>query len=121
MQNENLVRISIIYPVCAGARFDVDYYLATHAPLALSRLGSAIIRFDIDIGVHAPPMPEPSFVAAGHYICASTAVFMNAYLPHAAELQADVANYTDIMPIIQLSHIHVIAPDHRPSPSSPHD
>jgi uncharacterized protein (TIGR02118 family) len=88
----------------------MDYYLGVHAPLALALLGSAVESFTVDVGTHAPPMPAPLFVAAGHYLCPSAERFMAAYLPHAAELQADVANYTDIEPIIQVSEVQLVIP-----------
>ncbi|MBW8294448.1 EthD family reductase [Sphingopyxis sp.] len=105
-----MIRITILYPASVGARFDMDYYLGVHAPRALSRLGGAVESFTVDVGIHAPPMSEPLFVAAGHYLCASAEEFMAAYLPHAAELQADVANYTDIKPIIQVSEVRLVIP-----------
>jgi len=33
--------------------------------------------------------------------------FMAAFLPHAAELQGDMPNYTDIEPIIQISEVAI--------------
>lgn len=105
-----MVRISILYPTNEGSRFDVDYYRNVHTPLALARLGHSILSFEIDIGAHVPPLPEPSFVAAGHYLCRSATEFMEAYLPHAQELQADVSNYTDISPTIQVSDVFSYTP-----------
>ncbi len=105
-----MVKISILYPITANARFDIDYYLKVHAPFAISRLGSAIISFTIDTGTHSPLFPDPLYVAAGHYLCSTSEEFMTAYLPHAAELQADVANYTDIEPFIQVSQVHAVFP-----------
>jgi uncharacterized protein (TIGR02118 family) len=105
-----MVRITIIYPAKDSAHFDMEYYLTVHAPLALNRLGNCIAGFTVDVGLSEPLMPAPIFVAAGHYLCATVADFMSAYMPHAAELQADVANYTNIVPIVQVSEVHVVMP-----------
>lgn len=83
----------------------MDYYLKVHVPLAMERLGSAISSFSVDVGMSAPHWPAPLFATAGHYICESAEAFMAAYAPHAADLQADVANYTDVEPVIQISEV----------------
>lgn len=98
-----MVRISILYPAKTGARFDMDYYINVHVPLALDRLGPAIKSFNVDVATDAPSWPKPAFIAMAHYLCDSREAFETAYGPHAQFLQSDVANYTDIEPITQIS------------------
>lgn len=86
-------------------RFDVDYYISRHVPLALGYLGAAVKSFNVDLGTHLPPWPAPKFLAMAHYLCESREAFEAAYFPHAQTLQDDVANYTDIDPIYQISDV----------------
>ena len=37
-----MIKASFMYPNAEGSRFDMTYYLATHIPLVLARLGSAV-------------------------------------------------------------------------------
>ena len=47
----------------------------------------------------------PPFRAVAAFTCDSVRAFSEAFLPHAAELQEDIPNYTDIEPVIQVSHV----------------
>jgi uncharacterized protein (TIGR02118 family) len=42
-----------------------------------------------------------------HYLFDTADDFMAAFLPHAAELQGDMPNYTDIAPVIQVSEVAI--------------
>jgi uncharacterized protein (TIGR02118 family) len=55
-------------------------------------------------------MPEqsPAFCAIAGFTCASVEAFTEAFLPHAAKLQSDIPNYTDIEPIIQISQLSTV-------------
>ena len=55
----------------------------------------------------ATPDAKPTFVAMGHFYLESADAFRLAFSPHAKEIMADIANYTDIAPIIQISEIKV--------------
>jgi len=103
-----MIKVSIHYPNKPGRRFDVDYYLERHMPLALNRLGTGVkgVSVEVGIGGGAPDQPPP-FVASCHYRCESVEAFLAAFLPHAAELQGDIANYTDVEPLIQFSEIRL--------------
>lgn len=105
-----MMKVTVLYPAGAG-RFDLDYYLGTHMPLSIARLGSSMHRIEVEVGVcgAAPHLPAPH-VAAAHFVCDSAEAFIEAFLPHAAELQGDMANYTDIEPIIQFSEIRLVHP-----------
>lgn len=101
-----MVRVSVFYPNKPGARFDFDYYLSTHMPMSLRLLGQAIKSVSIERGVTAPePWAPPTYVALCHFECESREAFEAAFFPNAAALQGDMPNYTDIVPMIQLSEI----------------
>lgn len=103
-----MVKISILYP--NTGRFDMDYYLDAHMPLSITRLGMGKgykgVSVERGLGGSAPGS-VPSFVAMCHYLFDTAEDFMAAFLPHAAELQGDMSNYTDIEPIIQFSEVAI--------------
>jgi uncharacterized protein (TIGR02118 family) len=103
-----MVRVSILYPSRPGARFDVDYYLNTHMPLAIGTLGSAIKAVSVDIGIlGGMPGQAPPFAAICSFTCETVEAFTSAFLPNADVLQGDIPNYTDIAPVIQVSEIRL--------------
>jgi uncharacterized protein (TIGR02118 family) len=46
-------------------------------------------------------------VARCDFICTSLEAFQAAREPHAQEIVADIANYTDIQPVLQISEVIV--------------
>lgn len=102
-----MVRISILYPMKAGARFDLNYYIGRHMPYALAQLGAVIKSVTVEVATEAPNWPPPMFIAMCHYLCDSQEVFESVYLNVAESLQADVVNYTDIAPLIQISEVRL--------------
>lgn len=103
-----MIRISILYPSVPGGRFDHAYYETVHIPMVLELLGPAIGGVSVERGVAAgPPWPDPPFVAAAHFLCESPQAYMAALAPHAARLQADLANYSDIAPVLQVGEVTV--------------
>jgi uncharacterized protein (TIGR02118 family) len=99
-----MIRVSILYPRKDGARFDWAYYTGTHIPLVGRKLGSAVKSAAIEQGIAggAPGSPAP-FVAIANLTFESVAAFESAFAPHANEIMADIAKYTSIEPIIQIS------------------
>jgi len=55
----------------------------------------------------ASPGSAPSYIAMCHYLFDTADDFMAAFMPHAAELQGDMPNYTDIDAIIQVSEVAI--------------
>jgi uncharacterized protein (TIGR02118 family) len=101
-----MIRLSVLYPASDGLMFDMDYYLKTHIPLFRNRMGAALKDIRVEQGVNgvAPGSPAP-FVAMVHATFDSAEAFEAAFLPHAAEIQGDVPNYTSIQPVIQISEV----------------
>lgn len=108
-----MTRISLLYPRAAGRRFDMDYYLDTHMPLSIRLLGKHPgfkgVSVDRGVGGAVPGAPAP-YVAMCHFLFGTAEQFMEAFLPNAAVLQGDIANYTDIEPVIQLSEVMIARP-----------
>lgn len=102
-----MIKMSVYYPADGGAKFDHDYYRTHHMPLIQKRLGDVCLRYEIDKGLSSREAGSaPQFVAACHiYSQATLEAFRAALGPHSAELRADLANYTDIVPFVQISEI----------------
>ena len=101
-----MIRVNILYPTKPGGRFDFDYYLNKHIPMSKALLGPALKGIVIEQGMMgAPPQVEPPYVALCHMTFESIEVFLAAFMPNAAQLQGDIANYTDSEPVIQFSAV----------------
>lgn len=101
-----MIKMSVYYPADGGSKFDHDYYRSHHMPLIQERLGNACLRYEIEKGLGGgEPGSAPKFVAACHIYSPTLEAFQEAFGPHRAEIVADVANYTDIAPIVQISEI----------------
>jgi uncharacterized protein (TIGR02118 family) len=111
-----MVKISILYPNTPGATFDMEYYLRTHMPMSLARLRAhpGFLSLTVERGVPAPQSAAPpSYVAMCHYTFTTAEDFVAAFMPHAAVLQDDIANYTTIPPVVQFSIVEIA--ESRPS------
>ena len=105
-----MFNISSIYPKKENFRFDFDYYLNKHMPMSIARLSPAkgFKGVSVERGVDIDnPKIDSSYVAMCHYYFDTLEDFMAAFMPHAAELQGDIANYTDIEPVIQINEVEI--------------
>ena len=102
-----MIRMSVLYPAGEGKKFDLDYYAKKHMPLVRERWGGmGLVRYEVDkgLGGGAPGSPAP-FVAAGHVYFNSLGELQKAAAAHGKELFADVPNFTNITPQVQISEI----------------
>ena len=101
-----MIKVSVLYPYTANARFDMDYYLNHHVPMVREKLGSACQGAIIEQGVSggAPGSPPP-YLVIGHLMFDSVASFQSAFGPHASAIMADIPNYTPIQPVLQISEV----------------
>jgi uncharacterized protein (TIGR02118 family) len=97
-----------MYPTRGGVRFDHEYYRKKHLPLIKSRMGAALRYYTIDKGLgSAAPGSPAEFVAMCHLMCDSVATYQAAFGPYAKEILGDIANFTDVKPILQISEVVV--------------
>jgi uncharacterized protein (TIGR02118 family) len=99
-----MIRVSVFYP--QGGKFDEEYYVNSHLKMIAEKVGDAMLKAEMDKGVAggAPGSPAP-YAAIGHLYFNSIPEFMQAFGAHAGEIMADVPNYTDTRPEIQISEI----------------
>jgi len=103
-----MIKVSVMYPNNAGARFDHDYYRDKHMPMLKEKMGEACKSYTIDKGLAggAPGAPAP-YIGMCHIFCDSVESFQAAFGPHAKAIMADIANYTDLKPVMQISEVVV--------------
>jgi uncharacterized protein (TIGR02118 family) len=101
-----VIIVSVLYPNGPGSRFDMDYYLRKHMPMVQERLGSPLRRMAVEQGLAGGASGEPPpFLAAGHLHFDSLEAFQKAFGAHAGPILADVPNYTNTQPVIQISEV----------------
>lgn len=103
---EGMIKVAIFYENGEDKTFDMDYYANKHMPMAASLFGDALKAMSIDKGVAngAPDKPLP-YVAIGYFYFEDMDTFKSAMGAHSETLRADVPNYTNILPMIQISEV----------------
>ena len=103
-----MIKVSVMYPNTPGARFNHEYYREKHMPMVQARMGAALKSYTVDKGLAggAPGAPA-TYVGRCHLFCASVETFQAGFGPHAQEIMADIPNYTDIAPVMQISEVVV--------------
>src|SRR5215469_275766 len=108
---DSMIRVNIFYPNTEGGRFDLEYYLNTHMPMAIDKLGPTLRGVSIEHGVSGVlPGTQPAYIVMCNYTFDSAEAFLAAFMPHAKVLQGDMPNYTDIEPVMQFSEVKMSHP-----------
>ena len=104
-------KISILYPNLPGARFNFEYYIEKHMVESVDLLsthpGFKGVSVEKGIG-NGNPEAAPPYIAMCHFLFDSVESFVEAFSPHAATLQGDMHNYTDIDPVIQFNEVLLV-------------
>lgn len=103
-----MIKVTVLYPQTAGARFDHAYYRDRHMPMVKSRMGDACVYYTVEKGLAggAPGAAAP-YVTLGQIVCTSLDDFQSVMQRHGPEIMGDIPNYTDIQPVIQVSDVVV--------------
>lgn len=101
-----MIKLTVLYPNGAGATFDVAYYGGKHQNLVNKRCGKAIKQVVIEKGLGgAAPGSPPPYIAIGNFWFDSMEAFQNSFAPHIPEFVADIPNFTNTVPVVQLSEV----------------
>lgn len=101
-----MIKVSVLYPKNETSTFDMGYYTATHMPMVQAFLGDACKQVAIEQGLSgAAPGEPPAYAAMGHLYFASVEAFQAAFAPHAETIMADIPNFTDVQPTVQISDV----------------
>lgn len=100
-----MIKVSVLYPNSPDARFDMAYYTSKHMPMVQKKV-STCRGIAAEKGVAGgSPGSAPTYIAAGHLLFDSVEAFQSGFGPHATEIMADIPNYTNSQPVIQISEI----------------
>jgi uncharacterized protein (TIGR02118 family) len=101
-----MIKVSVFYPNSEGSKFDLDYYVSKHMPMVESEVGPALQGMSVDAGLAggAPGAPAP-YACIGHLLFNSVEAFQTSFGPKAGVIMADIPNYTDIAPVMQISEV----------------
>ncbi len=103
---KGMIKVSVLYPAANGKNFDLEYYNSQHVPLVSKTLGKALIEasFDKGLGGAAPGSPA-TYIAMANLYFTSMEDFSQAFAAGAPALMADLPNFTNIEPVIQISEV----------------
>lgn len=103
-----MIKASVAYPNEAGKKFNMDYYLNKHVPMASGLMGDALKGASIESGLGggAPESPAPFIIIASMFFD-SMEDFGQAFGSNADQIMSDLPNFTDIEPSIQISEVMV--------------
>lgn len=89
--------VNVLYPAKEGAKFDLDYYLATHMPL-VSKHWSGLGLKSWSVTKFGPESP---YAISCHMVWESSEAIQKALKePSAAEIMADVENFASEKPTL---------------------
>lgn len=101
-----MIVVSVMYPATAGAKFDMAYYQDKHIPLVGERWGSMGLReAKVMRGAGAPGGGAATYSVIALLTFDSAEAFGQAAAKHGAEIIGDIANFTNVQPVIQLNDV----------------
>ncbi|WP_298738810.1 EthD family reductase [uncultured Chitinophaga sp.] len=105
-QEKGLTKISVMYPYAEGKTFNMEYYETRHMPMVAAYLGENLVKYTIEKGLSAgaPNQPLP-FMAIGAFYVKSLSEYQSAIAPNIDKIRADIANYTNAVPVILVSEV----------------
>ena len=101
-----MVKVSVLYPNTSGATFDMAYYLNRHMPMVGQKLGDALKGMAVERGLGGgEPGTPPAYVTMAHLLFDSVDAFQRAWALHADAIIADIPDYTNTEPTVQISEV----------------
>lgn len=102
-----MIRATVSYPHTPGARFDMDYYLTRHMPMVAAKLSPrGLAGWGVDQGLSGlMPGSSPEITIQAYMLFETLEALQSALMAEGAALMADIPNFTEIQPRIQVSKI----------------
>jgi len=102
-----MIRVMVSYPNKPGARFDEEYYLAKHMPMVAGKLGKhGMTGWSVDKGLGGfTPGSPAEYRMQAHLNFENLEGLQAGMAAEAAAILADIPNYTDIQPQIQINQV----------------
>ncbi len=104
--DRGLIKVAIMYPYAEGKTFDMDYYKAKHMPMVAKLLGSNLIKYTIEKGMTNGTSNQPMpYLVIGTFYVKSLSEYQAAMAANRESVHADIANYTNVIPVIFYSEV----------------
>jgi uncharacterized protein (TIGR02118 family) len=102
-----MIRVTVSYPTTPGARFDLDYYMRKHIPLVQDRLSKfGLSGYSVSKGLSGfTPGSPAEFMITGQLNIDTMEHLQAGMAAESATIMADIPNYTDIQPRIQIDEV----------------
>jgi uncharacterized protein (TIGR02118 family) len=94
--------VTVLYPAKNGATFNFEYYMAKHIPWVSGLVGNPI---EVRRGLSSPTGAPAPFVCVATIRVNSLDEFKAVFAKHGAQIMADIANYTNIEPVVQFDEV----------------
>lgn len=94
-----MITVSILYPQSEGSNFDMDYYTGTHMPMFVEALGDACQGWGV------ADVQGDSHHALAWAVLTSADAFNATMKEHGAKIIGDVANYTNVAPVMLMGKV----------------
>ena len=101
-----MIAFTVMYPNGPDTHFDMDYYLAKHIPLVKEKVGDALKGVTVDSGRSSrEPGSAPTYATIARLLFDSMEDVVTRMAPHSPMFNADIPNFTDITPFVQISEV----------------
>lgn len=103
-----MIRVTVLFPKTSDSHFDMNYYLNKHVPMTTAKLQSlgfpVTAQVDEGLGGLTPGQPAP-YAAIGTLLFEKMEDLQAGLSTHGAEIMADIPNFTNVQPVIQVNNI----------------
>ncbi len=103
-----MIRVTVLFPRTNDSRFDMEYYLSKHVPMTTAKFQSLGIpveaQVDETLGSIPPDEPVP-YAAIGYLLFEKMEDLQKGLAAHGSEIMADIPNFTNVQPEIQIGNI----------------
>ncbi len=101
-----MIRVTVCYPNQPGARFDVDYYLSHHMPMVEEKLRAhGMQSWSVSKGVGGFAGGAAARLIEASLDFETMEGLQAGMASESAAIMADIPNYTDIAPEIQIDEV----------------
>lgn len=101
-----MFKVSVMYPNQAGARFDLAYYSTTHMDLVRRHMQSfGLVRTEVLKGLSGGGGQPAPYVCIGNLYFDTADGYEKGVAASGGALRADIANFTNVTPVRQISEV----------------
>jgi len=101
-----MIKMSVLYPYSESVEFDMDYYVNKHVAMVKEKVGDALVNVTVERGLGGPgPDMPPVYTTICQLYFNSMEDLATCCAPYSPEFDADVPNFSNVTPIIQISEV----------------